>query len=115
MNIITSLGNNIKLPVVNSLPTNLDEGTLCVYQDKLYVGDGDNLPVIAGEEVDLTAEIGGLTAKNVVVTGDGINDQKAILAADVAPLHLLNRWLKIYRLPFFSPFKDIKKRAAYYI
>jgi len=70
MNIITSLGNNIKLPVVNSLPTNLDEGTLCVYQDKLYVGDGDNLPVIAGEEVDLTAEIGGLTAKNVVVTGD---------------------------------------------
>jgi hypothetical protein len=39
----------------------------------------------------------------------------AILAADVAPLHLSNRWLKIYRLPFFSPFKDIKKRAAYYI
>jgi hypothetical protein len=40
---------------------------------------------------------------------------KAFLGADVAALHLVNRCPKIYRLPFFSPFKDIKKRAAYYI
>jgi hypothetical protein len=44
-----------------------------------------------------------------------VRAKAAFLAADVAPLHLSNRWLKIYRLPFFSPFKDIKKRAAYYI
>lgn len=47
-NIVTSLGSNVKFPVVASLPDTLEEGTFCIYNDAVYVGDADDLPVLAG-------------------------------------------------------------------
>jgi len=47
-NIITSLGNNVKLPVEGSAPATLESGTLAVSANTLYLGTSSNTSVIVG-------------------------------------------------------------------
>ena len=66
-NIITSLDNNVKFPVVVSLPATLNEGTFCIFEDQIYVGDSGNLPVLAG---DVAGDTVSATAKSTPIDAD---------------------------------------------
>jgi hypothetical protein len=46
-NIVASLGNNVKFPVVQSLPASLESGTFCYFGNELYIGNASNVPVPA--------------------------------------------------------------------
>ena len=77
-NIITSLDNNVKFPVVLSLPATLNEGTIISYLDALYIGDSNDLP-IAVSTTDVATAINGATEKTTPVDSDlfGIVDSAA--------------------------------------
>jgi len=68
-NIITSLDNNVKFPVVVSLPATLNEGTIISYLDALYIGDSNDLP-IAVSTTDVATAINGATEKTTPVDSD---------------------------------------------